>query len=212
LDDLFEQPANDEAAFPCSEIIATLVRTSKLISPKASMTSAVDKVRRAFGNPQKPTAIWQEPFDHNSSHYKRLCNLVGKPPTGFDLVDYSDDIHYQESLQPDLFKFLFPLCLESWRQYLLEDKSEYGAFAEHFELTLSRRSYCPKLLSETEHEAVIDFFVDCILERMSRESSLSHRGMGASPHKWVEALDFFAEPFLNLSEFGLNGGHSRQVG
>jgi hypothetical protein len=162
------------------------------------MAGAIDRLRRVFGNPKKPSAIWQEPFDHNSSHYKRLCNLVGKLPTGVDLVDYSDDIHYQESLQPDLFKFLFPLCLESWRQYLVEDKSEYGAFVEHFELALSRRSYCPELLSEAEHEAVIDFFVGCILERMSRESSLSHSGMGASPYKWVEALDFFCRAFPEL--------------
>ena len=162
------------------------------------MTSTIDKVRRVFGNPQRPTAIWQEAFDHDRSHYKRLCNLAGKAPRGIDLVDYADDINYQKNLQQDLFKFVFPVCLESWRRYLVEDKSEYGAFAEHFELALSRRSYCPKLLSETEHEAVIDFFVDCILERMSHESSLSHRGMGASPHKWVEALDFFCRAFPEL--------------
>ena len=80
-------------------------------------TDAIAAIRRALGDP-KPLpadAVWQKPFDYDSTHLRRLAEL---PPDAdaepADLVAYALDFKY-EHIQKDLFQHVLPFCLRAWR-------------------------------------------------------------------------------------------------
>ena len=143
------------------------------------MRASIQVVQKALGC-QPPESIWQKMFDFgsSSSHLFRLLQFVpyvsGVDPSPSDLSDYSNDIRYYE-IQPDLFRCLFPLCLQAWRYALLtpDAKRSYGAFVENFLGALASRPFLEELLSGEEYEAVVTFMQDTILDRLDQEECFS---------------------------------------
>lgn len=156
---------------------------------KATRASLEDVVS-ALGVREPPHRIWQQPFDYDPSHLRKLCLLDGSLPAGADVVTYAHDLRYEE-LQPDLLRFLLPVCLQAWRSYLFATgSSPYGGFVEHFSPALAARSDLLDILEK--------FMSDSILDRMDEETALHFAGMGASPYKWFYALGSFAVIFAGL--------------
>ncbi len=154
---------------------------------------------RALGNPRKPETIWQKPFDYDSGHYRRLCDLT-KRPSNSDLIDYVNDYEYMPNTQVDLLRFLLPRLLKAWGEELLDLAPDYGGYAEHCLAAFAKKSLRPAYLDENEFKATADYVASLIRERKLQERSLRHRGTHASPYKWFYALGSFTVvfPYLKL--------------
>jgi len=152
---------------------------------------------RALGNPKAPGAIWQEPFDHDVGHYRRLCDPSVRP-SNMDLISYVNDYEYMPNTQADLLRFLLPRLLKAWGEELLGRASDYGGFAEHCLAAFAKKPLHPAFLGEREFRATADYVGALILECMRQEKSLQHRGMHASPYKWFYALGSYTVVFPYL--------------
>jgi hypothetical protein len=142
--------------------------------------------------------ITQEPFDHDSSHYRRLCDLRGGPPDASDLVDYALDMQYME-LQPDLLRHLTPVLLASWRKDLFEGNGAgYAGFVEQFWPALLKGAALQTVFADAERAAFIGYVRDSILERLDTENSLKFSGMSSSPYRWVQALVSYGVLFSDI--------------
>lgn len=161
------------------------------------MRASIKSIFKALKTPKAPSNIWQQAFDRDPDHLYRLCSLNGKAPNPVDLVDYSLDIHH-EVIQPDLFRYLIPICLEAWYKYLFDEgKSAYTAFVEHFSAALASRPILDEILDRNEYEVVLDFVIDSILDRLDKEKQLAFSGFN-SVYKWFYALSSFAVIFPAL--------------
>jgi hypothetical protein len=159
-------------------------------SPSAEAGSSIGAtLRHALGDPPAPKSITQVPFDHDDSHYARLCAaaLGETKASGRDLIDYALDITYQP-LQRDLFVFLLPLCIEAWRDELLGHRRGYGGFVEQLYPALVRSRCLETQLPPEARDAVVAAMRAAIVEAIDRERQLSFEGMGATPYRWVGAF------------------------
>lgn len=165
------------------------------------MRTDLSRLVKALNAKEPPKHIWQKPFDHNPSHYKQLCNLKGAEPSSLDLVNYGHDMLYERSpLQPDLFRYLLPICMDVWHKDLLANgKSEYGCFIEYFWAALANPRVL-QTLNPGEYAAVEYYMTAAILDQIDQEKHLSFSGMGASPYTWFGALGSFCVVFPALPQ------------
>ncbi|MCM3874120.1 MAG: hypothetical protein ND895_25810 [Pyrinomonadaceae bacterium] len=162
------------------------------------MLASIDEVIKVLKSAKPPAEIWQEPYDHDSNVYRRLCSLSGAEPEASDLRDYSQSMLYTP-LQPDLFRHLLPICLQAWRKDLFSDEdSNYGGFAEHFSTALATRRLLEEILTADEYRSVMEYILNSILDRIDREDGLHFIGMGARPYRWFLALGSFSVTFSSL--------------
>ncbi len=163
-----------------------------------SMRISIQEVARAMKSNRVPKTITQEPFDYEPGHYKRLCNLHDRQPSGCDLANYALDMKYME-LQPDLLRHLTPVLLEAWRRDLFEgDVAGYGGFVEEFWPALLKGAALQTIYTDAERAAFIGFLRETILERLDAEHSLRFSGMGASPYRWIETLVCYGVLFSDI--------------
>jgi hypothetical protein len=152
---------------------------------------AEDALIEALGSPRVPRAITQVPFDHDPAHYARLCALApGELPRDLDLVDYCLDLTYQPVVQPDLFRFLLPVCLRAWRASLAAGGAR-GAFAENLYPALIRGKVLERLLDAPERAAVAAFMRGAVLALLDGQRGLQFRGSQRGPHHWVRTLNTY---------------------
>ena len=164
------------------------------------MRASIEQVRTALRCQQTPQSIWQPAFDYDESHLYRLLGyvplvpdvLTTTPVSESDLIAYTLDLQYM-TIQPDLFRCLFPLCLQAWRQHLLAPagSSPYVGFVEYFLGALASRPFLHELLEAGEYEAVVTFMQNTILDRLDQEEYLSFSGSGRV-YTWFFALGAFA--------------------
>jgi hypothetical protein len=162
------------------------------------MDGSIQKVAKIIKSNGIPERITQEPFDHDSSHYRRLCDLRGGDPEAGDLVDYALDLKYME-VQPELLRYLTPVLLAAWRKDLFEgDAAGYGGFVEEFWPALLKGAALQKVFSEAERAVFIGYLRDAILERLHAENSLHFSAIGASPYRWVQTLVSYGVLFPDI--------------
>ncbi len=170
------------------------------------MRASIEQVRIALRCQETPQSIWQPAFDYDESHLYSLLRYVPLVPDVLTvvpvseslLIDYTLDLQYM-TIQPDLFRCLFPLCLQAWQQDLLasEGSSPYRAFVEYFLGALASRPFLHDLLAAEEYEVVIRFMQNTILDRLDQEEYLSFSGDGRV-YTWFFALGAFAILFPAL--------------
>ena len=109
-----------------------------------------------LGRPQIPATVWQAPFDYDPEHLHSLCRCQaeGRAPAPDDLIDYAEDLSFEEEVQPDLFVFLLPICLKAWSTHLLGQGAAYLGFVEQYWCALNKRPGPLGLLSEKQRSAV----------------------------------------------------------
>ncbi len=164
------------------------------------MRADIRKFIAAYGKPGRPSEIRQEPLDGDPGHYARLLALEeGALPAVGDFGEYANDIAYMEKVQPELFAFLLPICLDVWRHDLMHNhRSDYAGWVEVFISALARRPLLEDCLTEARAEAVMAFMREGLLDRIDREDSLSHAGEHATAHAWFYRLGSFAVTFPAL--------------
>lgn len=165
---------------------------------KLNVRASIQDVTRAIKSAGIPKQITQQPFDHDPSHYHRLCRLNGNDPSGSDLLDYALDMQYME-LQPELLRYLTPTLLTAWRKDLFGDSAAgYAGFVEQFWPALMKGKALNESFSEVERIAFIAFLRNSILDRLDVEESLHFSGMGAAPYRWVSAFVCYGTLFSDV--------------
>ncbi len=167
-----------------------------------AMRGSIEDVFKRLGKPTLPKEIWQKPYHDRKGRYRHLAELYDVPlaDARFDFRDYYHVINYDpyETIQPDLFKYLLPVCLKAWREDLMPGPSPLGGFVEWFLPALARRPLLSKMLQPEEQEAVIEFMRDSILDCMEKEPTLAVSKRSASPYSWFYNLGAFAVIFPHL--------------
>lgn len=144
-------------------------------------------VRRAMGRSTAPSTITQEAFDFDEGHLKRLVRLQrSERAQPGDLWDYTQDLRYTE-IQPGLFTYLLPVCLQAWQDDL-RGARDYGGFVEHFYPVLADRHVFDTHLTPKQTAAVSEFMRQSILAEIDDQRGLAYRGMNARPYRWIRAL------------------------
>lgn len=163
------------------------------------MAADIQNVVLAFGVPQVPPVITQEPFDDDPSHYNRLCSC-GANPDNHDLCRYAEDLQYQD-IQVDLFQYLLPVCLSAWQKDLMAShKSAYLGFVEHFVAAQAKRHGFRSVMTPSQHTAVSDFMWHTILDKIDLERELSFSGMGSSPYSWIRSICSYGTAFPSIND------------
>ncbi|HEY9760688.1 MAG TPA: hypothetical protein V6C97_36350 [Oculatellaceae cyanobacterium] len=164
------------------------------------MISTIQHIVDKLNVRDAPKHIWQEPYEHDGTAYRRLCNLKGQMPDGGDLYDFCMDLLYSPSkIQLDLFRYLLPICLSAWKDVLLSRAPrEFASFGALFFPALVRRQPLYNYLEPEEFGTVQEFVVETILERIRAEQSLQHAGRGDNVYSWFEAITDFAIVFPDL--------------
>lgn len=166
--------------------------------------TSLAQVIQVLGQPLPPPQISQHPHDYDPGHYQRLCCLGGAAPDLSDLSSYIDDMCFMP-LQPDLLRYLLPMCLKLWQEDLFSDgKAEGSGVVQSFWFALSPRLTQNTFLLEEElnteeYQSVMHFMRDTLLERMSQETELHFIGSNSHPYQWFHALGSFSIVFPNLS-------------
>ena len=129
-------------------------------------SESIVALRRALGENSPPPAITQQALDHEAGHLHRLVQLrPGEPAKPGDLWDYTQDLRYTE-IQPELFRYLLPVCLQAWQDDL-RGARDYGGFVEHFYPVLADRHVFDTHLMPNQTSAVSDSCAN----RFSRRST-----------------------------------------
>lgn len=101
-------------------------------------------------------------------------------------------------LQPDLFRYLLPICLKVWRNDLLSGGSEYRGSVEEFWSAITSESRLEKNLSLDEFDAVEKFMSDSILDCIVQEHCLSFSGSQSTPYSWIYSLGCYSSLFATF--------------
>ncbi len=146
-----------------------------------------ERVRAIFDYPEPPQKVWQHQFDGFDDELQELAR------TPYEQIDFSDMWYYHHDLayvklQPELFAYLFPVCLMDWHQTLQNNEPcshgdsefHYGVYQGHvFEKMLT-----PKQLNE-----IIIFFRDSFLERLDSESEIPQLQNGFPTFGWLDRFN-----------------------
>ncbi len=126
----------------------------------------------------------------------QLESLVSRDWTEIKLGDlyiYFLDLMYVE-LQPDLFRYLFPICLYRWYESLMENKQDtleesyIDECIEKFHFGMGNGSRLQSMTSPDEREAIYAFFHDALIERIEAERSFFKTGYPVRDYKWIFRL------------------------
>ncbi|POP45367.1 hypothetical protein CHU32_13120 [Superficieibacter electus] len=142
-----------------------------------------ERCRAIFGDEPPVRHVWEPEFDYADKELQALAATDWRDITGHQLSGYYVlNLVYNEPMQPELFRYLFPLCLAKWRETLLTI-----GYGDHFEESLFRALRRPYLWREmmdaSQRQQVRAFIVDTMLARMDNE-----RGFGVLL-SWLPAFN-----------------------
>ena len=115
--------------------------------------------------------MWEKQFDYCDDDLKRLANTPYEQMHFSDLWYYYHDLAYVE-LQPELFAYLFPVCLMDWHFSLMRNEGCSHGDSE-FHRGIYQGKIFQKMLTAQQLEEVCEFFRDSFMERLDVERELS---------------------------------------
>lgn len=116
-----------------------------------------------------PGPIWENQFDGAQDDLEEFARTPWQE-IQYDqgiFWAYFHDLTYEE-LQPDLFLHAFPICMAMWRHTLMHD-TDCDAGDAGFHRALHRSDHVWNMVSEAQRVAVINYFIEGLLERMDAE-------------------------------------------
>lgn len=135
---------------------------------------SLERARAIFGNAPPPVRVSEPQFDGFDDELYALSQTPQDRITPEGLWYYLHDLAYVD-LQPDLFDYLFPVCLNFWSSSLMRNHDCSQGDAE-FHYALTHGQILEKMLTPAQRDRVFDFFHDGFLDRLDQE-----RGFVASP-------------------------------
>ena len=142
-----------------------------------------ERVRAIFGDAEPPAQIWERQFDYFDSDLKRKAATPYREIDRDDLWYYFHDLAYVE-LQPELFAYLFPVCLMEWHDTLLRNESCSHGDAE-FHYGMRQGKIFDKMLSPQQQDDVAEFFRDSFVQRLDAEPVSVQPTKTTHPFGWI---------------------------
>ena len=98
------------------------------------MEITLSALEELFDHPTPPRHVWENQFDYLDAELRRVARKPWEEISDEDLWYYLHDLAYV-TLQPDLFKYLFPVCLHFWYRTLMRgDGADQGDADLHYSL------------------------------------------------------------------------------
>ena len=145
------------------------------------------RLKAIFDNPKPVEHVWQHQFDYDDGKLKELALTKLEEIDFGDMWYYHHDLAYME-LQPELFKYLFPVCLMDWHQSLLaNDSCSHGDSEFHYGII--HGNVLDKMLTPTRRNAVNQVFVDSMLFRLHQERFLQWDHRRSTAYGWILRLN-----------------------
>ena len=143
--------------------------------------------RRILGDPQPPRRVWERQFDYCDDDLRRLARTPHDRIVFSDLWYYYHDLTYVE-LQPDLFDYLFPVCLMDWHQTLMANAPCSHGNSE-FHHGLHRGNVLEKMVTPERRDAIHEFFRDSFSERLDAERGFIYVGSKTPAYGWIHRFN-----------------------
>ncbi len=146
-----------------------------------------ERSRKIFNNPHPPKTIWEKQFDYFDEELQKLAKTDWRSIRDEDLWCYFHDMTYVE-LQPDLFNYLFPVCLNYWYRSLMKNQPAAQGSAE-FHHALYKGNVLQKMTPPAQREAIYQFFHDGFIDRIDRERGFSYCGSLTPAYGWISRFN-----------------------
>lgn len=145
------------------------------------------RVRTIFDHPNPPHKVTERQFDDFDDELRKLAQTPYEQIDFGDLWYYHHDLAYVE-LQPDLFQYLFPVCLMDWHLTLMENASCSHGDSE-FHYGILQGDVLGKMLTDQQRRDIDMFFRDSFIHRIDSERGLRMVGSCATAHGWMFRLN-----------------------
>ena len=155
-----------------------------------------ERAAAIFGNPKPPKTVWEKQFDYNDDDLQRIART---PYEQFDFKDlwyYYHDLAYSK-LQPDLFAYLFPVCLMHWHVTLQRNRG-CGQGDADFHYGLRQGDILRQMLTPEQRLAVYQFFRDSFLERLDIERGFVRNHSKTPAYGWFHRFSDLGETIPRL--------------
>jgi hypothetical protein len=144
------------------------------------------RAREIFRFPNPPEQVWEQQFDHDDTALRRMAATHWEDFNFDDLWYYHHDLAYVP-LQPELFNYLFPICLMDWHLTLQENRGcQHGDSEFHY--GVRRGNVFERMLTPARRQLVVEFFRDSFLERLDQERGFVYRGANTPAYGWMARL------------------------
>jgi hypothetical protein len=141
------------------------------------------RARSIFDYPKPPHKVTERQFDYFDDELRKLATTpYGEIDFG-DLWYYHHDLAYV-TLQPEVFAYLFPVCLMDWHDTLMANESCSHGDSE-FHYGLRQGNVLAQMATASQRDEITKFFRDSFLERIDAERGLAFEGKGATAYGWM---------------------------
>lgn len=152
------------------------------------------QARALFGNAGPPREVHEAQFDGFDEKLERLARTPYADIPEDDLWYYLHDLQFVP-LQPDLFAYLFPRCLDFWRDSLLDGRLGCSIGDADLNRALARDNWRTVATPE-QVQGTYDFLRDAMLDRLDRVKDVQQLGT-LEPQQRMHALNWMYR-FLSL--------------
>jgi len=126
-----------------------------------------------FGNPKPPDTVWEQQFDGFNEALAKLAMTPYAKMNFSELWYYYLDLAYVQ-LQPDLFKYLFPVCLMDWHATLMANEPcSHGDSDFHYAMVQGQ--VFERMLTPEQRLRVSEFLKDSFLCRLDATQEVEPR-------------------------------------
>lgn len=146
-----------------------------------------NRVRSIFNFPRPPQFIWEQHFDHDQVGFEKFARTPYEEMDFRELAYYHANLAYQE-LQPEVFAYLFPVCLMDWHETLMNDQPCFHATVGFHE-ALAHGHVLERMLTDHQRELVFEFFQDSFRAKLETQRGLV---------SWTHLKKMSRQDFLNL--------------
>lgn len=149
------------------------------------------RLRAIFGDPKLVQNVTQRQFDGFDDKLKVLGRTCHDDIDFGDLWFYHHDLAYQ-TLQPELFAHLFPVCLMDWHLTLLANQTcSHGDSEFHYGIV--HGNVMQAMLTDKQRVQVEQVFRDSMLYRIDQERGLVYDGIRTPTYnRWMGRLNSLA--------------------
>ncbi|WP_445658920.1 hypothetical protein [Achromobacter sp. NCFB-sbj8-Ac1-l] len=138
--------------------------------------------RALFGNPVAPIDVWEREFDHDDAALHALAKKDWWDINADELRRYYLlNLVHVEPLQPEVFRYLFPLCLAYWQEALMDDS---GPAFDNWHDVMRRTCLFETMMTPPQAQAVKTFITDGLLARLDRERGFLYDGSRTPAYTW----------------------------
>lgn len=144
---------------------------------------SLNQARAIFGNAPPPERVSERQFDWFEDELYTLARTPQDQITPEQLWYYLHDLAYVD-LQPDLFAYLFPVCLTFWSSSLMRNQDCAQGDAE-FHYALAHGRILEKMVTPEQRDRIFDFFHDGFLDRLDHERGFVGSSAQPPAYSWI---------------------------